>query len=226
MVSDDRGPNRTDWTAWHDAYDQTDSRLSRRLAAVQGFLRRAIDRAPAGPIRLVSACAGQGRDVLGVLPEHARCPDVHAYLVESDPVVAGAARAGIEQAGLRQVEVIVGDAGRSGTYAGIVPADVLLLCGVFGNISAGDVARTILEARSLVAPGGQLLWTRGRRIGHDATPTIRRWFGAAGFEERDYEAPDDEAFLAGKSSYSVGWYQLVQPPVPYQDDTELFKFIR
>jgi hypothetical protein len=34
---------------------------------VQGHLRAELDHAPAGDIRLISLCAGQGRDVIGVV---------------------------------------------------------------------------------------------------------------------------------------------------------------
>ena len=38
-------------------------------------------------------------------------------------------------AGDADVEVLVADAGRTDSYAGRVPAEVVLVCGVFGNIS-------------------------------------------------------------------------------------------
>jgi hypothetical protein len=53
-----------DWVAWHRDYDDPGSPLSNRLERVSWHLCRALDRAPSGPVRLVSLCAGQGRDVL------------------------------------------------------------------------------------------------------------------------------------------------------------------
>ena len=73
-----------DWVAWHAAYDDLSSPLSFRLRCVQSHLSDAIDRAPAGRVQLVSLCAGQGRDVIGVLAHHHRRGDVHAVLVESN----------------------------------------------------------------------------------------------------------------------------------------------
>jgi hypothetical protein len=81
-----------DWVAWHEAYDDPSSALSVRLRWVRSHLSDAIDRAPAAPIRLVSLCAGQGNDVIGVLPDHPRRDDVHAVLVEADARNAGLAR--------------------------------------------------------------------------------------------------------------------------------------
>ena len=54
-----------DWVEWHRDYDDPGSLLSRRGELVQGRLRAELDRAPAGDVRLISLCAGQGRDVIG-----------------------------------------------------------------------------------------------------------------------------------------------------------------
>src|SRR5215470_18129255 len=100
-----REPPVRDWVAWHAAYDDPSSSLSTRLRVVRGHLSRALDEAPPGPVRLVSLCAGQGLDVLGVLPGHPRGPDVSAVLVEFDPHNAALARQGAAAAGLSRVEV-------------------------------------------------------------------------------------------------------------------------
>ena len=55
-----------DWTSWHAQYEDPASPLSQRLAAVQQQIALALDRAAPGPLRLLSLCAGQGRDVLPV----------------------------------------------------------------------------------------------------------------------------------------------------------------
>jgi len=56
-----RGVAELDWAEWHLDYDEPGSLLSRRLELVQAHLRAELDRAPAGGIRLISLCAGQGR---------------------------------------------------------------------------------------------------------------------------------------------------------------------
>src|ERR1700685_1843412 len=73
-----------DWVEWHRDYDDPGSLLSRRGEFVQGPLRAELERAPAGDGRLISRCAGQGRDVIGVLTGHPRRDDVRARLVELD----------------------------------------------------------------------------------------------------------------------------------------------
>src|SRR5579863_5296566 len=100
-----------DWVEWHRDYDDPDSPLSRRLELVQGRLRAELDDAPAGDIRLISLCAGQGRDVIGVLSGHPRRDDVRARLVELDERNVAVARQAAQAAGLHRVEVLQADAG-------------------------------------------------------------------------------------------------------------------
>jgi hypothetical protein len=114
-----------DWASWHEAYDNPSSSLSARLRCVQAHLSDAVDRAPPGRISLVSLCAGQGRDVIGVLPGHPRRDDVRAVLVESDERNAGLARQAAAAHGLAQVEVRVADASLVASFADVLPADVL-----------------------------------------------------------------------------------------------------
>jgi hypothetical protein len=178
-----------DWAAWHAAYDDPESGLNARLRRVREHLSLAIDLAPAGPVRVLSLCAGQGHDVLGVLPDHRRRADVTAVLIESDPRSAGLARRRAAAAGLTQVQVRQADASRPAHYADAIPADVLLLCGIFGNVSPGDIERTALAAAGLCTPGGTVIWTRHRRP-PDLTPRVRAWFAIAGFAEVAFDALD------------------------------------
>ena len=84
------------------------------------------------------------------------------------------------------------DASRVASYADALPADVLLLCGIFGNVSEGDIQRTAQAAPALCAAGATVIWTRHRRA-PDLTPRIREWFRASGFEEVAFDTPDTEA---------------------------------
>ncbi|MBO0831610.1 MAG: SAM-dependent methyltransferase [Actinobacteria bacterium] len=185
-----------DWARWHDAYEDPSSPLSIRLTLVQRHLADALTAAPQGPVSLVSLCAGQGRDVLGVLPGHPRRDDVKAVLVELDPRIARQAAEHAEQAGLPDVEVRAIDAGRTSGFADALPAGVLMLCGIFGNVSDADIRRTVAAAPELTAPGGTVIWTRHRRE-PDLTPALRDWFAAAGFTEVAFEAPDTGSTLIG-----------------------------
>jgi hypothetical protein len=207
-----------DWVAWHTAYDDPASPLSTRLRVVRGHLSDALDAAPPGPVRLVSLCAGQGHDVLGVLPAHPRGPDVSAVLVEYNAHNAVLARRGAEQAGLPQVQVREADAARVANYADALPADVLLLCGIFGNVSDADIERTAQAAPALCAPGATVIWTRNRRA-PDLTPQIRAWFQASGFDEVAFDVPDEA--LPG---ISVGVGRLAVTPPAWLPAGPVFTF--
>ena len=196
------------WVRWHEDYEDPDSSLSRRLALVQRRLRDALDVAPAGPIRVISMCAGQGRDVIEVLEHHPRASDVRARLVELDPELVTFAARSAEEAGLRNVEVVEGDASLTSAYAGAVPAQILLVCGVFGNISPAHIHETVLELPRLAVPGATVIWTRHRRD-PDLTPAIREWFGEAGFEEVAFDTIEG-------SAVGVGTHRLVAPPLPFR----------
>src|SRR5512142_175030 len=173
----------TDWVQWHGGYNDPDSALSRRLQVVRGRIAEALDRAPAGSIRVASMCAGDGRDLLPVLQNHPRGRDVSGRLVELDPRLAERARASAPEA----IEVVCGDAGSSDAYEGTVPVDLLLCCGVFGNITNADIRNTIDHWSLLCAPAATVLWTRHTRE-PDLTPQIRRWVGDAGFEELSFDS--------------------------------------
>lgn len=207
-----------DYAEWHRAYDDPSSQLSRRLRVVQEYLRRAIDDHP-GRIRIVSMCAGEGRDVISVLDGHPRRSELSARLVELDPRNVAAARAAAAAAGLGQVEVVEGDAANTDAYAGAAPADIILACGVFGNITDGDVRRTVEHLPCLCAPGATVIWTRGWQPDRDAAGAIRGWFAESGFEEVAFEAAPD-------NTYRVGAHRLVAPPRAFAPGVRLFSFFR
>jgi hypothetical protein len=206
-----------DWVAWHEPYDEPGSPLHRRLAIVQRRLRDTLDAQPPGPVSLVSMCAGQGRDVIGVLGDHPRRDDVDALLVELDADNAAFATRTARDAGLTRVRVATRDASDTAAYVGAVPANVVLACGIFGNVSDDDVAHTVATLPSLCAPGATVIWTR-HRIAPDLTPSIRRWFGDAGFEEVAFDGLVD-------TWVAVGTHRLVAAPLPFDAGVRLFRFV-
>jgi hypothetical protein len=208
---------RVDWVAWHEAYDDPSSQLRARLTLVKQHVAAALDRAPAGPVRLLSLCAGQGRDVIETLPDHPRRDDVSAVLVETDPANVAWAREAAAAAGLPRVEVRQADASQPADYADATPADVLLLCGIFGNVSVADTQRTIAAAPALCAPGATVIWTRHRRE-PDLTPRIRAWFTGAGFEELAFGSPESSPQTGVGAAALRGAGGAVRPDGP------LFRF--
>ncbi|HEV2889534.1 MAG TPA: SAM-dependent methyltransferase [Frankiaceae bacterium] len=194
-----------DWAAWHAPYDDPASPLADRLRCVRGHVSTWLATAQPGA-RVVSACAGQGRDLLP-LPG-----GIRARLVELDPrnAAVAASVAGPD------VEVVCGDAGVSDAYAGAVPADLVMVCGVFGNVPDDDVRRTVLALPTLCAPGATVIWTRHTKA-PDLTPSVRAWFAESGFEERAFDAPDGEW-------WSVGVHVLVGEPAAFVPGLRLFAF--
>jgi len=202
-----------DWHEWHQAYDHEGSPLARRLAVMQQCIAAAFDAAPPGLIRVVSMCAGEGRDLLGVLEHHPRRADVEGRLIELDPALASTARSRAPAG----IEVLCADAGTTSSYRGAVPADLVLVCGVFGNVADADMMRTIDLLPTLCAPHATMIWTRHRRP-PDATPGVRRRLAENGFEEVAFHAPEGTLF-------GVGVHRLTTPPRPFPDDVRMFDFV-
>jgi hypothetical protein len=203
-----------DWHAWHDDYDVPGSVLARRLSAVQDRIREALDGAGPGRITVLSACAGQGRDLLEVLATHPRRDDVVARLVELDPENADTARRAAT--GLA-VEVVVGDAALTDHYADRIPADLVLLCGIFGNISDADIEATISYCPQLCATGATVIWTRHRRA-PDLVPQLCQWFAGNGFEQLWLSEPNE--------GFGVGAHRFTGQTQPLTTGARMFTFTR
>src|SRR5262249_37421040 len=149
-------------------------------------------------LRVISICAGDGRDLLGVLASEPEAK-VHARLLELDQTNVASARRHASDAGCRDVEVVCADASGTDAYVGAAPADLVLVCGVFGNVPPDDIRRTIRTLPQLCAFNACVIWTRHREQ-PDLTPTIRSWFGDAGFVERSFEVTTPEP---GPGAYPV-----------------------
>ncbi|WP_017591985.1 hypothetical protein [Nocardiopsis potens] len=95
------------------------------------------------------------------------------------------------------------DAGLPGAYEGMLPADLVLVCGVFGNITDEDVERTVDFCARSCAPGGAVLWTR-HRFAPDLVPQICTWFEERGLTREWLSAPESE--------FGVGVHRLTGHP--------------
>ena len=210
--------DRTDWLAWHAQYDDPASPLSQRLRLVQARISEWLD-GRHGAVRVVSACAGDGRDVVEVLARRADAGRVSAVLIETDERNADAARRRARDAGLHGVEVRRADAGHLDSYEGAAPADLLLFCGVFGNISDEDVERAVATLPRLLEPEATVIWTRSRRD-PDLTPAIRGWFADAGFAECHFDAPEGVLVSVGVHRLATGAAPAAPPA-----DRRLFRFV-
>lgn len=205
-----------DWRTWHNRYDLPGSWMERRLQAVQTQIRAALDRSPSGPLQVISLCAGQGRDLLGVLADHPRRNDVRARLVELDPRNTAFAENLVRAADLDQVEVVTADASLTDQYRGLVPADLVLICGVFGNITDADIDRTVDACSQLCRTGGTVIWTR-HRAEPDRVPLICERFETRGF---------DLLWLSEREAgFGVGAHRFTGEPQRLASGVQLFEFI-
>jgi hypothetical protein len=205
----------TDWTEWHAHYD-ADTSLSRRLRVVQDRLRE-LFHASAPPRSVLALCAGEGRDLIPVLADLPAAQRPVATLVELDAHLADNAQRHALDAGV-SVNVIVGDAGSPQTWASVPPVDLLMLCGIFGNVSLDDVQATIREVPGLLNDGGHVIWTRGYFDEEaDVRPQVRQWFTDAGLNETSFDA-EPTGYGVGVNAFS-GRTQPVTLPDP------LFTFV-
>jgi len=206
----------TDWQAWHGQYDEQDSFLSRRLRVVQRRLDELVSAADRVR-RILSLCSGDGRDIIPVLAQKPieRRPEV--VLVELDPVLAAAAERRALDAGVAAT-VVVGDAGLANTWQSVVPVDLLMLCGIFGNIMEADIRNTIVTAREVVSRGGSVIWTRGYFVDQDLRRQIRQWFADAGFMETSFDSEP--------TGYGVGVNLLASDACATPIPDRLFSFVR
>lgn len=171
-----------------------------------------------GPFRAVGACSGDGRDLVDVLAGREDADRVQATLLEAHWGIADEARRRIAEAGLANVDVRTADAGKTGSYVGAVPSDLVLLVGIFGNITDRDIHETIRAVPQSCRSGAAVVWTRGRED-RDLGAQIRDWFGEVGCEQLAYTSWQD-------SSASVGVARFVGQPEPLDPDRCLFTFLR
>ncbi len=211
-------PRPRDYVAWHAAYRDPTSALSFRLRHVQQVISEFYDRTP-GPVRVLSFCAGQGADLLGVLEAR---PELRARtsgaLIELLPENFAVARQRVATLGV-DLEVVEADASVSEAYAAHAPADLVLLSGCMGNISASDSERLVRFSPALCRPGATVVWTRGAQE-PDLGPDISRWFADAGFTELAYLD-----WLEG-TSMRVGVERYDGEPVSLEPGLRLFTFFR
>ena len=209
-----------DWLDWHQAYDDPGSSLSLRLGIVRERIGVALDESGPRTRRVLSLCAGDGRDLLPMLAARPHLsPEV--LLVELDPTLARGAAENAAGLGLEAVLVAEADAGETAVFADVLPVDLLVLCGIFGNVSEDDIRATLAAVPAMVAPGGFVLWTRGAFAEGDLRPSVRQWSREAGLEEVAYDGEP--------APYGIGLYRLpaeAAPEFAVVLPDRLFTFIR
>ena len=96
---------------------------------------------------------------------------------------------------------------------------MVLLVGIFGNISDNDLNQTVAAAPQLCSSGATLLWSRGRDL-NDRDRGVRQAFADVGFAEPDYIARDLD------SRPALGAMRYQGEPQPLVPARQLFTFLR
>ena len=205
-----------DWVAWHADYDDPTSALSQRRREVTRLIGECLDEFGGGAVRVLSLCAGDACDLAGALHGRSDAALVSGAVVELDDALAARATVNLRLTG-PSIDVLVGDAGVTAHFVDRLPVDLLLLVGVFGNVSDADVERTIRAVPAMCAPGAAIIWTRHRRE-PDLTPRIRRWFDAAGCDPTAFVSP-------GPGEFAIGVERLARPSESTAPPERLFRFL-
>jgi hypothetical protein len=199
-----------DWLKWYEGYDTSSDRQA-RLRLVREHIAWCLDACPPGPIRVISVCAGDGRDLVGLLPDHRRLGDVRAWLVEINQELVERGSAAIERASLAgRLAYLATDATLFSAYTSVTPADLVVAAGVFGNLRPTEVARFIQGLSSLCRPGGFVVWTRHRLYslyndGPSALARIRDLFRDADFEAVAEDLSSDAGYVIGTHRHAGVW---------------------
>lgn len=193
--------------------------MRQRLQLVRNYISTCLNACPLGKIRVVSVCAGDGRDLLGALLDHPRASDVYARLVELDSRLVECGRAAAESAELReQIEFVNGDATLSSVYEGIVPAELVLVCGVFGNVPETELPRLIQSLCFLCKSEGFIIWTRDlSENGDHRLSLVRELLRESAFEEVSFK-------ITSIGNMGVGTHRYLGQALPLPKDEKLFVF--
>jgi len=207
-----------DWVKWHQLYETEPSRMF-RLKLVEQHLSDCINDIPAGAFKAVSICAGDGRDIIGALSGHSRRKDAWVRLVETDQNLVEAGREAVGSAGLaEQMEFLLGDATMTSAYSGMAPADLVVACGVFGNVREQQLSQLVGHLPQLCQAGAYVVWTHYlSSTGMRRIELIRGFLRAAGFIERQMDFSDQAGHLVATHHYEGRGLPLV-------DNSRMFEF--
>jgi ubiquinone/menaquinone biosynthesis C-methylase UbiE len=208
-----------DWLSWHKHYDTAESPLNQRLALVQNAIRECLPDEPTTPYTILDICAGDGRDLIEVLDTYEHKEFLRGCLIELDPRLAKEAQERAQVAQLPSgLKIIQGDASQTYAYKTNIPADLILICGVFGNISDDDVTSTIQSLPKFCKRGTRVIWTRNRRA-PDRTTATRNLLQENGFDEIEFASTDD-------GSYGVGMSAFTSSPPDIGGNVTMFRFVK
>ena len=210
-----------DWLQWHKEYE-TWPELQKRLHLVQSHISGCLTSLPPGPINVINVCAGDGRDLCGVLSVHERARDVTARLVEINPELTQRGTAAIDAARLGNVmSYLLADATQFGTYVSMAPADLIVMAGVFGNVRPTELAHLVDGLPCLCRPDAFVVWTRhGTIYGVATLRNMRERLSQTGFVGVVEDVTSETGFVIGTHRFrgttrdlpkDQAWFQFGAP---------------
>jgi Putative methyltransferase len=207
------------WSGWPErAYGQ--ERYQQRLFVVKEHLAECLNIAPHGQVRITSLCAGDGRDVIGVLASHQRRNDVAACLVELNRQSVAVGLRLTKSAGLEKiVDFRNEDATVYTTYKNSPRSDIVLVCGVWAHVPVHERGQLVDAIACLCKPGGTVIWTRGVSKGMTRLHEIESLFTGAYWNKVRIS-------LTPNKNWAVASYRYSGPPKELSRCERIFHFTR
>lgn len=215
-----------DWHKWHNGYDQNPA-LKRRLVLVRKHLSRCLDHTAPGEVRIISVCAGDGRDILRTLAGHKRLADARVRLVELDPNLVADGENASKALGLsNHVEFVNGDATDPGSYRAVAPANIVVMCGMLGLVDFPELPNVVRAMQALCAHKGHVVWTRRLdwRNGVQQTKVLQNLMAQAGFRRASLSVTSFGAlfFKKPRPSFAVATHRYDGEPAALSQSERLF----
>lgn len=192
------------WQSWHENY-RNSLPLRARLEEVSQQVTDAINAIESPRVHVLSLCSGDGRDLLKVLLSGNTNKAVDATLIELDPILVEQGREAFAEHGFSDfVQFRCADATLFSSYQDLPKAELVMVCGVFGNVRANHVERLIFSLKGFCSPGARVVWTRSLNEfddGEAAAQRIRCCFKDTGFREAAFKRTPEGTFAVGSLIY-------------------------
>ena len=141
---------------------------------------------------------------------------MRGLLVELNPANVAEARRRAQAAGLDNLEVLEGDAGLSENYPSAGRASLVVVSGVFGQLSMEDVVRTITLLTEICKTGGSVIRTTYEVLSEKQV-AIEGHFADHAFEQVGFE-------LTSGKTYGVVQHRYRGEPQPLSHPARIFTY--
>ena len=201
-----------------------------RLKTTTRMIAESLAEAPAGEVRVLSLCCGDGRDLLGALRDHPRKGDVRALMIDRDASSVRRGRQWAHEQGLgERIEFVNSDAADWTGMGGWVPFHMVIISGVFVHLTVEHAQNLVGALPMLCRDGSTVVWNRrvvaastggqetGDPIPRAHLPDLRAFFAAAGFVTAACEE-------TGPIGHGILRDVYRGPVVPFEPRSGIFEF--